>query len=1361
MSEQADTLRSTSFARLVDVLCEGPIEGLVDGARSIFLDETPLQNADGSFNFQGFTWQERKGTSTQDYVPGFAATESVTAVGVKVQQATPVVRNITNTAADAALVTLGFPALQSTNQATGDIGGTAVSMKIEVKTSSGPWVNVSTTDDPRAMDAVDASTVRMPASTLATRADIRVAFVDVAAPVALPFRIEYRTVGSGTWLTWAESAAVASSATTRMETGAHDGGETATTVYSGAVTVTVRGMTAARYEFRIVPLAVVPYTPTITGTYYTALEELRVVGKASSRYQRQVRVALPAGGAPWSIRVTRLTADSASAYLQNESWWDNITEVVDEKLRYPFTALVAMSIDAQQFGQIPARAYDVKLLRVQVPVNYDPLTRVYTGSWDGTFKTAWTDNPAWCLYDLLTNTRYGLGAFVGTGVDKWSLYQIAQYCDELVPDGTGGQEPRFTCNVLIGSKAEAFKVVNDLASVFRGMVYWASGTITPVQDAPRDPVALFAPANVIDGQFNYSGSSSKVRHTACLVTWNDPADLCKQKVEYVEDRAGIERYGLVMTDVAAFGCTSRSQAHRVGKWLLYSERLQTDAVQFKAGMDAAVIHPGDIIKVADPGRAGVRFGGRVRSATTSAVTLDTRLSLIGGETYTLSTLKATGAVQDAVVTEASRRNLLTWTGDARNTSEAGATRPWSQFDDTGDAVRTVLVSGTGPDGITGLLSEVTANTTGVQQRQVSQAPAGIADNVSLVASVYLKAVEVQHAVVYVATKSGVFPSNVVNLTTGTNTVTASGASGVAGGVEDAGNGWWRVWITANIATGATPPAIIIGLRSASGNYGGAVGDGLLMWGPQLEVGTTPTAAQWVGATWDATKAGGMLQTLPVTLTEAPQAGSMWVLSTTSVQAQLFQVLTVSESEPNVYEIAAIEHDPSKYSAIENDTALQLRSFSRLTVKPAAPTNLVVGEALVGIEAAPRSRLDVSWSLASRANSYAVRWRRDNGPWSAELTVVNTAAEIPDATVGSTYTIEVSSVSGLGIRSATAATISYTVLGKAALPSDVTGFVVARVGDLLTFSWRAVTDLDIKAYELRRGDTWETSVAVGSTATNNFATVGQRGGKYLIKALDTSGNYSANAALVAVEDASGINVVITSEEAQLATGGTWPGTMAGLMSWVQVGADEWGGASTWANAASWSNFNLKGGPATPNFGPPFSGTYTSSVVDIGAVMTSLVTLEAVVEPLGTPTATDAISASYEMRTSLDGLTWGSWASFTPGSYRGRFFQVRVTLSATSATYRAWLTRLAIIVDVPDRVENFADVAVPAEGATITFPTPFVGVSTVQVTLQSGAIGDTYRVTDKTTTSVRVQVFNSAGTAKAVLVDVDVYGYGYRT
>lgn len=526
--EAPDSLRSIAYARVMDLLSEGPIVGLADGLRSVFLDETPVANADGSLNFKNIQIDTRVGTQDQEYIKGFPSIESELGVGVELLFGAAWTRSITNTALDAVRVRLSVPALSRTDTATGDVKGTSVGYAIDLATDGGAY------------------------------------------------------------------AAVITSAFT---------------------------------------------------------------GKTTTKYERSHRIDLPAASSGWMVRVRRLTPNSATGYLVDQTFVESITEVVDAKLRYPNSAVSAVVVDAEQFRNIPSRAYDVKLRIVRVPSNYDPETRTYDGIWDGTFKPEWTDNPAWVYFDLVTHPRYGLGHLVPESqVDKWALYRIAQYCDQLVPNGSGGHEPRFVCNLYLQRQQDAWKVLQDLASIFRGISYWAGGAIRAVADMPDDPTYVYTAANVVEGVFTYQGSPRKTRYTVAMVSWNDPGDFCRAKIEPVLDDEGITRYGIVETETIAFGCTSRTQAQRVGRWMLLTSRYETQTVSFTVGADGTVTPPGSVVEIADPAKAGKRIGGRVSSATTTAVTLDSDPGIEAGDTITcilpsaVSQKRIVGSVVDRVVT---------------------------------------------------------------------------------------------------------------------------------------------------------------------------------------------------------------------------------------------------------------------------------------------------------------------------------------------------------------------------------------------------------------------------------------------------------------------------------------------------------------------------------------------------------------------------------------------------------------------------------------------------------------------------------------------------------------------------------------
>jgi predicted phage tail protein len=535
ISEAPDTLRSSEKAIVLDALCEGPVQGLVNGAQSVYFDGVPLQNADLTWNFNQAVFGYTTGTlgsnsnGASSLTGDGSSVESTYPVATKIYQATPLVQSITTANVDTVRVTLNVPSLTSTDASSGKLNGASVEFTIGIQTAGGGYV-------------------------------IRV----------------------------------------------HD----------------------------------------------------TINGKTSSNYARSYVIPL-SGAGPFDIQVTRITPDSGSSLLVNDLYWQDYTSIISTHLEYRHTAMAYTAIDAQQFSSIPQRAFDMQGLIIQVPSNYNPTTRVYTGTWDGTFQLAYSNNPAWCFYDLLTNSRYGLGDMIpATSLNKWQLYVIGQYCDQMVSDGFGGTEPRFTCNLLIQGEAEAYTVVQNMAAIFRGMAYWSAGSIAVTQDAPATPVQSFTPANVIGGVFNYQGTSLKARHTVALVTWNDPAQQYKQVVEYVQDDALVAKYGVVKAQVTAMGCTSRGQAHRWGQWLLYTENLETEAISFKASLDGTFLTPGAIIQTSDPNRAGARMGGRVLGISADGLTLTLDSAVPSGSGFTVQVAFPDGTMGSSAVSSVSGNNIV-------------------------------------------------------------------------------------------------------------------------------------------------------------------------------------------------------------------------------------------------------------------------------------------------------------------------------------------------------------------------------------------------------------------------------------------------------------------------------------------------------------------------------------------------------------------------------------------------------------------------------------------------------------------------------------------------------------------------------
>ncbi|OCG59801.1 hypothetical protein A9G41_12100 [Gilliamella sp. Nev5-1] len=493
---EADNLESKQQLSIIDVIGEGQIEGPVGGLKGVFLNKTPIQADNGTYNFNGVEVEWTAGTQAQLPLSGFAETQNEIPVSLEVKQKTPIVRTITDPYVDRVRVTVGVSALYNQTNS-GDITRASVSMAVQIGTGAG-WVTKK-------------------------------------------------------------------------------------------------------------------------------IVELKNK-KTRSQYLTSVILDdLPPK--PFNIRVMRLDPDG-SDLLVNNTIWSSYTEIYDTKLSYPNTALVGLRFDSSQFNGVPARTYRIRGIRCKIPDNYDPISRTYHGIWLGEFKTEWTNNPAWIVYDLITNTRYGMGYRFGKfAIDKFMLYSIAQYCDELVDDGFGGKEPRFTCNCYITERAQAYDLLNNFFSIFRAMPIWDGTQLTAIIDRPSDTVAIYTNANVIEGKFSYSSSAMKDRHTAVRVKYIDPNYGWEPVTEYVADDEAIKRFGLNVLDVEAFGCTSRGQAHRTGKWIITTEKYERQTVTFIVGREGLRHLPGDVIEILDNEYVMSQAGGRIVSVADNVVTLDRNVEI--------------------------------------------------------------------------------------------------------------------------------------------------------------------------------------------------------------------------------------------------------------------------------------------------------------------------------------------------------------------------------------------------------------------------------------------------------------------------------------------------------------------------------------------------------------------------------------------------------------------------------------------------------------------------------------------------------------------------------------------------------------
>ncbi|EMH1856709.1 phage tail protein [Escherichia coli] len=493
-TEQPDDLQSVAKAKILVALGEGEFAGQLTG-KDIYLDGTALENADGSQNFSGVTWEFRAGTQAQKYIQGIPGTENEISVGTEVSSATAWTRTFTNTQLSAVRLRLKWPSLFK-QEDDGDLVGYSVNYAIDLQTDGGTWQTVLNTS---------------------------------------------------------------------------------------------------------------------------------VTGKTTSGYERRHRIDLPQAGSTWTIRLRKITSDANSAKIGDTMMLQSFTEVIDAKLRYPNTALLYVEFDSSQFnGSIPQISCEPRGRVIRVPDTYDPETRTYSGTWTGAFKWAWTDNPAWIFYDLVVSDRFGLGhRLTAANIDKWTLYQVAQYCDQMVPDGKGGNgtEPRYTCNVYIQDRNDAYTVLRDFAAIFRGMTYWGGDQIVALADMPRDVDYSYTRANVVGGRFTYSSSTTKSRYTTALVSWSDPGNAYADAMEPVFEQALVARYGFNQLEMTAIGCTRQSEANRKGRWGILTNN-KDRVVSFDVGLDGNIPQPGYIIAVADELLSGKVMGGRISAVNGRVIKLD-------------------------------------------------------------------------------------------------------------------------------------------------------------------------------------------------------------------------------------------------------------------------------------------------------------------------------------------------------------------------------------------------------------------------------------------------------------------------------------------------------------------------------------------------------------------------------------------------------------------------------------------------------------------------------------------------------------------------------------------------------------------
>ena len=1085
-STAPDSLDSRQYANVIDLISEGEIEGLADGFKSIFLNNTALQNPDNSYNFQDVTVYTRNGTQNQTYIPLSSGVEDEKSVGITVVKTVPQVRTITDVDVDAVRITIAIPSLQQINNTNGDTSGASVQLQIAVQYQGGGY-------------------------------------------------------------------------TTKIDD-------------------TISGRTADEY-----------------------------------RKDYLIELVRPNPSDIVDIKVTRITDDSTDSLLANAFNWNSYTEIIWAKLTYPNSALVGIRVDAEQFSSIPSRSYLVKGIKVQIPsgATVDSATGriIYPDNfiWNGTFSAAtWTSCPAFILYDLLTNPRYGFGNHIAASqLDKWAFFAASKYANALVDDGFGGQEARFSCNTSIQTAEEAYKLVNDLLSVMRCQAYWEVGSLTIAQDAPSDPVYLFNQANVTPEGFSYSGSSLKVRPNVAVVSYLD-LNLRDTAFEVVEDTDAIAKYGVVKSEISAFACTSRGQANRIGRWLLFSERYEKEVCTFASSLDAGQqVRPGQIILISDPVRAGSRRAGRINAATTTAITVDdstdTDLSIEGGS----------------------------------------------------------LLSVILPDGT-------------VEQREVS-------------------------------------------------TVVGS----------------------------------VITLQSA--------------------------------------------------LSATPNANSIWILESPSLQSSTWRVISVNESDGINYGITAIAHNESKYGYIEDGTPLEFRDITNLNVIPAQPSELaVISVTQLGGETSPEVQYELNgriavkitfgWFAPQGVKKFRVKWRHEDDNFTT-ATIQGTTFDVLDVKPGN-YQIQVSSISSTGILFSEPALANYTVAGLGAAPSDVRDLsAIATSEDMLILTWRQASELDVQVggrviirhdpRDLASAE-WNSSndVVQAVAGSSTQKQVPLLPGTYFLKFEDFLGNRSTIA--------TGIEVVLPEPESRIAAK-TWAEqSLATPFSGTKTNCAYNSGETAlvltpdiYVAPDYWETIYCAGDCGAEY---QFQDTF-----DLGDVYDFRIRRYIVSRPLVFSTLFDAISGNFDaqsgffdgtvadqinvsayVRTTLDdpagSPTWGPWTEFVSGMIRGRGIQVKAIFSTETELIGVAIDELGATVELTRRVTTSTTTQTSSSSAvtTITFPNAFYKAVTVGdpyysllpsigVTALSIGANTHAEITNLTRTGFNVE-FLQGGSRQVVNFTYNAVGYG---
>jgi predicted phage tail protein len=917
-----------------------------------------------------------------------------------------------------------------------------------------------------------------------------------------------------------------------------------------------------------------------------------ITGKTTDLYQRDYIIALT-GAFPVDIKMVRVSVDEATIKRANKTFWFSYTEIIDEKLRYPNSALSLLRLDSTQFNNIPPRKFLIRGIKVKLPSNatVDTTTHLgrvtYSGVWDGTFGAAtWCADPAWCLYDLLISTRYGPG-IPEASLDRYDFLAISQYSNQLVSNGFGGQEPRFQVNLLINNREEVYNVIQQFVSIFRGIAFYGAGSMTILADKPTDPQYILGPASVLEGSFSYSGSSQKSRHTTATVAYQTYDGLGEVEFEYVEDADAITKFGVINKDIKAFGCYSRGQAHRLGKWTLLIEQSLTEVCAFAVSIDSGlVIRPGTVVGIADPVKSGARRSGRISAATTTTVTVDS----VDGLPTTL----------------------------------------------TNSPTISVLL----PTGL-------------VETRAVS----GISGSVFTVSSAF---------------------------------------------------------------------------------------------------------------------------------SEAPNSQGVFLVETTDIQANLFRVVSVTESDESTYTVTALAYNESLYDAIESDLNLVLRDISNLSATPDAPFALVGTEHLYVDGQSVLTAFELSWiSTIRRVAGFIVNYRIDNDNWK-QVETTSPSVRLTGLRNGTLF-VQIRAVNSLNAIS-TAAIAQFALIGKTAVPGDVQNLTIEAISaNSARLRWDQTVDLDVKTggkVHIRHSSltdgtaTWSNSVDLieAKSGASTEAIIPLVEGEVIVRFEDDGGRQSANETSVIVDfpDAVGFfPVQVRREDADsppfqgVKTDTFYSDGFDGLVldgtalfdaiadvdlipSFDYSGDVQPSGEYAFLNTLDLEAvyaLDLKRYFVTRGFYPSDLIDSRTANIDTWSDFDGAII--------------DKVNAKLYMRRTPDdpaaSPTYSAWQEFVNGTFIGRGFQFKAELTSAAIDQNIIIDELGYEATFQRRQEQSAGPTASGAGTlTVTFDKAFfTGTTTlgglnitrpsIGIVAQDMDSGDYFRVTNATSTSFQVTFFDSSNTA----------------